>query len=346
VPLHDKAVATGNVPVKALLAIAAAFATAVTSLALLAVVLGSTPNAGTCPAGSPSAPPAAGASAWIATAYGPPWGGIEGNGVTATGMNLTSGAPALEVAVDPSAIPLRSYVHVQPNPFATGRAFYAGDTGGAIIGHHVDIYDWRGRASQDAWGQRSVSVTPAPAPGAGNLLGAVTPGSGNESPACQAGGGAAGLSPGQTARVLADGTAAPPRESPATVRRAIAAGNLIHTHPYPEPIDVHYGSLARLWPAYDCSGATSFVLYGAGLMGPDALDSTGLESYGLPGPGRWITIYANSAHAWIVVAGIALDTAGYGGRAIPAGSGPRWRSDPLANLSDGSAYAARHPPGL
>jgi 3D (Asp-Asp-Asp) domain-containing protein len=335
--------------VKALLGIAAAFATAVTSLALLAVVLGSSPNATTCLGGSLSAPPAPAGGAWIATAYGPPWGGIEGNGVTATGMDLTSGARALEVAVDPSAIPLRSYVHVQPNPFGSRGAFYAGDTGGAIIGHHVDIYDWRGRASQDAWGQRSVSVTRAPSPGSGNLLGAVPPTGpvgGSETPACQPDDGSIGLTPGQTARVLPDGTAAAPQESPPTVRRALTAGNLIHTRPYPEPTDVHYGTLATLWPAYDCSGATSFVLYGAGLMGPDALDSTGLESYGLPGPGRWITIYANSAHAWIVVAGIALDTAGYGGPAIPGGSGPRWRSDPLANLRDGSAYVARHPPGL
>jgi hypothetical protein len=126
---------------------------------------------------------------------------------------------------------------------------------------------------------------------------------------------------------------------------AIAAGNLIHTHPYPEP-DVHYGSLATLWPAYDCSGAVSFVLYGAGLLGSEALDSTGLESYGLPGPGRWITIYANPAHAWIVVAGIALDTAAYGGPSIPAGTGPRWRADPVANLADGTRYVVRHPVGL
>ena len=71
-----------------------------------------------------------------------------------------------------------------------------------------------------------------------------------------------------------------------------------------------------------------------------------LEDYGLPGAGRWITIYANSAHAWIVVAGIALDTADYGGPPVPAGSGPRWRADPIANLQDGSAYVIRHPPGL
>jgi hypothetical protein len=157
--------------------------------------------------------------------------------------------------------------------------------------------------------------------------------------------GTVGLTPGQTARIQPDGSAKAPQEAPVAVDRAIAAGNRIHTRPYPQP-DVHYGTLATLWPAYDCSGATSFVLYAAGLIGPAALDSTGLESYDQPGPGRWITIYANSTHAWIVVAGIALDTADYGGPPIPAGSGPRWRSEPLANLSDGMTYLARHPPGL
>lgn len=80
-------------------------------------------------------------------------------------------------------------------------------------------------------------------------------------------------------------------------------------------------------------------------MGSEALDSTGLENFGVAGPGRWITVYANSAHAWIVVAGIALDTADYGGAPLPAGSGPRRRSEPLANLGDGSSYVARHPAG-
>ncbi len=157
--------------------------------------------------------------------------------------------------------------------------------------------------------------------------------------------GTLGLTPGQTARILADGSATAPAQAPLAVQRAIAAGNLIHTRPYPEP-DVHYGTLAVLWSAYDCSGATSFVLYAAGLLGSGALNSTGLESYGLAGPGQWITVYANSAHAWIVVAGIAFDTADYGGPPIPAGSGPRWRAEPLANLGDGSAYVVRHPPGL
>ena len=72
-------------------------------------------------------------------------------------------------------IPLQTFAHVHPNPFGTDRAFYAGDTGGAIIGRHVDIYDWKGRADQNAWGVRHVNVTPAPNPGTGNLLDEITP---------------------------------------------------------------------------------------------------------------------------------------------------------------------------
>jgi len=333
-----------------LLALTGALATALLGLAVLAVLLSTSQAGGACSLGSAESAPGRSGS-WLATAYGPPWGGIQGDGITATGLNLSAAPAVFEVAVDPSVIALRSYVHVQPNPFGTSSAFYAGDTGGAIIGKHIDIYDWRGRVSQDAWGQRTVTVTAAPDPGAGNLLGGVAPVPPSESGPAAAGcqpaelQGTLGLTAGQTAHILPGGAATAPQEAPTAVKLAIAAGNLIHTRPYPEP-DVHYGTLAKLWPAYDCSGATSFVLYSAGLIGPTALDSTALESYGLPGPGRWITVYANSAHAWIVIAGIALDTANYGGPPIPAGSGPRWRSEPLANLGDGTLYVARHPPGL
>jgi 3D (Asp-Asp-Asp) domain-containing protein len=312
--------------VKLLLAATAALAIALCGLGLVAVLVGASGSGVPCAAGS-SLPPAGLSGSWLATSYGPPWGGIEGNGVTATGVDLRSAPPRLEIAVDPSVIPLGSWVYVQPNPFGTERPFYAADTGGAIRGRHIDIYDWRGRASQQAWGARGVTVTPASA---------------GSSATCSA---APESAPGEKTVILPNGRAVAPLDAPTAVKLAIAAGNLIHALPYPAP-DVHYGSLARLWPAYDCSGAVSFVLYGAGLLGSSALDSTGLESYGLPGPGRWITIYANPAHTWIVVAGVALDTANYGGPAIPAGSGPRWRGEPVANLADGTHYVVRHPVGL
>ncbi len=109
------------------------------------------------------------------TAYGPPWNAINGTGVTATGVNLTAGPPMLEIAVDPSVLALRSYYHVEPNPFGAKGAFAADDTGGAIIGNHVDTYDWLGRAHQLAWGTRyGVSVTKAANPGSGSNLGQVS----------------------------------------------------------------------------------------------------------------------------------------------------------------------------
>ena len=80
-------------------------------------------------------------------------------------------------------------------------------------------------------------------------------------------------------------------------------------------------------PGYDCSSATSYVLWGGGLgqslLGGGADDSTALESVGDPGPGKWVTIYANAGHAYIQVAGIYLDTAaGLGNPPNPPPTGP------------------------
>ena len=137
-----------------------------------------------------------------------------------------------------------------------------------------------------------------------------------------------------------------PAGAPTAVKLAMTAGNQIHTPPT-QPLTSTTGRYREPWPAYDCSGATSFVLYEAGLFGASAETSAGFESYGLAGPGRWIGLYANSAHVWIVIAGIALDTAEYGGPPIPAGSGPRWRAEPDRQPRSGDrVQVARHPPGL
>lgn len=95
----------------------------------------------------------------ISTAYGPPWEGIQGTGVTATGIDLRLGQHYYIIAVDPRVIPLHSHCAVDPNPFGLVVVFRAEDTGGAILGNHIDFYDWRGRAKQLAWGKRYVDVT-------------------------------------------------------------------------------------------------------------------------------------------------------------------------------------------
>jgi peptidoglycan hydrolase-like protein with peptidoglycan-binding domain len=144
-----------------------------------------------------------------------------------------------------------------------------------------------------------------------------------------------------TTRINGDGTATAPAGAPAVVNAAIAAANrIIHT-------SYCYAGGHASWNSscYDCSGAVSFVLHGAGLLSSPE-DSTDLESYGAPGPGRWITIYADPAHTWIVVGGRAFDTADFGGPNIPGGTGPRWRSNPTGNLADGGNYIVRHPTGL
>jgi peptidoglycan hydrolase-like protein with peptidoglycan-binding domain len=143
------------------------------------------------------------------------------------------------------------------------------------------------------------------------------------------------------ATINSDGTATPPSGAPAIVQQMIASANQIIDKPY------IYGGGHGKWndSGYDCSGAVSYALHGAGLLS-EPEDSTGLESFGSAGPGTWITIYADSAHTFVVVAGIAFDTADYGGPNIPSGTGPRWRSNPIGNLADGGNYIVRHPAGL
>jgi peptidoglycan hydrolase-like protein with peptidoglycan-binding domain len=142
------------------------------------------------------------------------------------------------------------------------------------------------------------------------------------------------------ATINADGTATAPAGAPPAVQAMIAAANQIIDKPY-----IYAGGHGR-WNdnGYDCSGAVSFALHGAGMLSSPE-DSTELESYGSPGPGKWVTIYANSNHTWIVIAGIAFDTAHYG-PTTPAGTGPRWLTNPTGNRADGQNYVVRHPSAL
>jgi peptidoglycan hydrolase-like protein with peptidoglycan-binding domain len=142
------------------------------------------------------------------------------------------------------------------------------------------------------------------------------------------------------ATINSDGTATAPAGAPPAVQAMIAAANKIIDKPY-----IYAGGHGR-WNdnGYDCSGAVSFALHGAGMLSSPE-DSTELESYGSPGPGKWVTIYADASHTWIVIAGIAFDTAHYG-PTTPGGTGPRWLSNPTGNLADGGNYVVRHPTAL
>lgn len=154
------------------------------------------------------------------------------------------------------------------------------------------------------------------------------------------------LVPGYSARILPSGLAAAPQSAPEPVRRMLAAGNRLHDAAYSYG-GAHGSSLDQLEPSYDCSSAVSYVLHGGGVLGSSALDSTALEDYGLPGPGRWVSVYANAAHAFMYVAGLRLDTVedpAYDegpNRGLP---GPKWRVSPT--VPDWSSWVVRHPRGL
>lgn len=134
------------------------------------------------------------------------------------------------------------------------------------------------------------------------------------------------------AELVEDKAVAPPYAPPA-VRQVIAAAD--------EIVDQRYrwggGHLSFKSKGYDCSGAVSYALHGAGMLATP-LVSGQLESWGAAGVGRWITVYANPDHVYMVVAGLRFDT-----RSDPPGvSGPRWH---MAGV-DPRGFLARHPLGL
>ena len=126
-------------------------------------------------------------------------------------------------------------------------------------------------------------------------------------------------------------SAGPSGNAQAVVAAVIAAGNEIATRPY--VYGGGHGSFSSY--GYDCSGSVSYALHGGGLLSSPE-DSTGLESYGEAGPGRYITIYANAEHAWMVVDGKRFDTVAL------AETGNRWSG----TMASTAGYVVRHPAGL
>lgn len=125
-----------------------------------------------------------------------------------------------------------------------------------------------------------------------------------------------------------------PNTAPLEVQRMVVAGNRLHGLPYKWG-----GGHGRLEDdGYDCSGMVCYVLNHAGLL-KGTKNSSGLKSFGNPGPGQWVTIYAKDGHAFVVVADLRLDTGGGQDRAT---TGPRWTT--ASRRADG--FHLRHPPGL
>ena len=144
---------------------------------------------------------------------------------------------------------------------------------------------------------------------------------------------------GTTGTILPDGTAVAPPEAPPQVHAAVQAANKIVGKPYR-----YGGGHAKIEDTgYDCSGTISYALGKPGanvLEGGIPLNSSGFMRWGEAGPGEWITVYTNPGHAYVVIAGMRLDTSAAGD---PGGrKGPRWRP----TLRGTRGYKARHPEGL
>jgi hypothetical protein len=127
------------------------------------------------------------------------------------------------------------------------------------------------------------------------------------------------------------GMVQPPSGAPLAVREIIAAGNAIATLPY--IWGGGHGSFQA--SGYDCSGSVSYVLAAAGLLGGPMV-SGDFENYGSPGPGQWVTVYANAGHVWLDVAGWRFDTVAL------AEGGTRWSR----GGGEFAGFVARHPVGL
>ncbi|MHB1834361.1 MAG: hypothetical protein ACYCXW_05300 [Solirubrobacteraceae bacterium] len=193
-----------------------------------------------------------------------------------------------------------------------------------------------------------VRIEPASPGGAGSLLGltpaaATRPAAGSAAASCSPSFSLAALPVVNSPRavLLPDGQAAAPAGAPPAVQGIIAAGNQIAGKPY------LYGgghglALDQIAPAYDCSSSVEHLLYGGGLLpvNYDAASGT-LESFGLPGPGRWVTIYASADHVFMYVAGLRWDTWNAAGPG-DGSTGIGWH--PLVRESAG--FVVRHPRGL
>jgi putative peptidoglycan binding protein len=137
--------------------------------------------------------------------------------------------------------------------------------------------------------------------------------------------------PGTQAQLTEDGYALVPANAPPEIKAVIRAGNKIAKRPY------KYGGGHGRWRdrGYDCSGSVSYALHAAGLL-PRALDSGEFMRYGERGRGTWITIRANSGHAYMMVAGLRFDTS------ARRENGSRWTD----KMRSARGYRGRHPVGF
>jgi len=343
-----------------------AFASTGMGTALLSLLIAPRTPQAACPrAAAPSAgPPAIGVGAATggervgATEYGGPGDPSSGT-VGASGINLDAdpdsfaelGGTTFQTATALGGLPYQTPLRISWG--AHSAVAYKRDIGlggGPVDGlpRTIDLW-WRFAAAlgipyEDGRWSGTVRISRLPASGAAGVLGqspaADPPPAGGCTPAASTAV-SLPLTTQPRAQLLPDGQAAAPTDAPAAVRAIIAAGNQIVGKPY-----VYGGGhglpLDAIAPAYDCSSSVEHLLYGGGLLPVDYdAASVTLESFGRPGPGRWVTIYASADHVFMYVAGLRWDTHNAAGPG-DGSSGIGWH--PLIRSAAG--FVARHPAGL
>ena len=246
-------------------------------------------------------------------------------------------------------------------PHIVGDAGSANGSTLVLHGHPQDLTPAAGEAvssgatadaSDGAVASESASVTPDTSTSASATSGATAGSNGSDASASSGSASGSGLAqPVSNAEILqqlkasgisanpnqatltSDGLAIPPANAPSAVVAAIQAGNQIAHLPY----IWGGGHITYEDTGYDCSGSLSFILAAAGLL--NGTETSGeLESYGAPGPGKWITIYATAGHTFAYIAGLRFDTV------ARAETGTRW-SNRSADEPDLSSFVVRHPVG-
>ncbi|WP_205697383.1 hypothetical protein [Conexibacter sp. SYSU D00693] len=174
-----------------------------------------------------------------------------------------------------------------------------------------------------AQAQTPAPAAPAPSTGGGAIFGP-------DDPSLTA------TVPGTKAQLLPNGMAAAPDAAPPQVKSAIWAANRIIGKPYK-----YGGGHGKVEDAgYDCSGTVSYALLGGTILRGTPLDSSSFMKWGRSGKGQWVTVFTNPGHAYVVIAGLRLDTSAAGD---PSGAkGPRWRP----TLRSSKGFKARRAPGL
>jgi hypothetical protein len=344
---------------------------------LLAVLIGVITQGDECGSPGPSGGVALGPAAGVvlgpgasgrlvgATEYGGPGDPSSGT-IGASGVSLPAhpdsyaelGGDTFQTATAMGGLPYMTPLRVTwdgRSAIAYKRDFGLG--GGPVDGlaRVIDLW-WQfagalGIPYEDGLWSGPVQISRPPPTGSANLLGQstatdsalLTPTTGEQDPASCAVGTPTGvpLTAGQRARLLPDGLAAAPADAPLAVKEIIAAGNQIIDKPY------LYGGghglpLSEIAPAYDCSSSVEHLLYGGGLL-PVSFDAASgtLESFGEPGPGQWVTLYANPDHVFMYVDGLRWDTHNAAGPG-DGSTGIGWH--PLIRSAAG--FVARHPAGL